>query len=136
MNPQRDKYLEALGIPDFLYSSDSLSVSTQDKFKLLVVEIDSQGSFCQAGASQDLLFKMLASVGLSKNECNLLSINQSEINDFIKDHSADLILLMDSSISVEGKTLFVTHHPKDIINNSKLKRDSWEVLKQVKLCLK
>ena len=136
MNPQRDKYLEALGIPDFLYASVSPEDSAQDKFKLLVVELDSQGSFCQSGASQDLLFKMLASIGLSKNECNLLSINQSEINDFIKDHSADLILVMDSSISFKGKTLFATHHPKDIINNSKLKRDSWEVLKKVKLCLK
>ena len=136
MNPQRDKYLEALGIPDFLCASVSPEGSAQDKFKLLVVELDSQGPFCQSGASQDLLFKMLASIGLSQNECNLLSINQSEINGFIKNHSADLILLMDSSISVEGKTLFVTHHPKDIINNSKLKRDSWEVLKQVKLCLK
>ena len=136
MSSQRDKYLEALGIPDFLYSSDSLSVSTQDKFKLLVVEIDSQGSFCQAGASQDLLFKMLASIGLGLSECNLLSISKSEIDALIQDNSEDLILVMDSSISFEGKTLFVTHHPKDIINNPKLKRDSWEVLKQVKLCLK
>ena len=136
MSPQRDKYLEALGIPDFLYSSDSLSVSTQDKFKLLVVEIDSQGSFCQAGASQDLLFKMLASIGLGLSECNLLTISKSEIDTLIQDNSKDLILVMDSSISFKGKTLFVTHHPKDIINNPKLKRDSWEVLKQVKLCLK
>jgi DNA polymerase III psi subunit len=136
MSPQRDKYLEALGIPDFLYSSDSLSVSTQDKFKLLVVEIDSQGSFCQAGASQDLLFKMLASIGLGLSECNLLSISKSKIDALIQDNSEDLILVMDSSISFEGKTLFVTNHPKDIINNPKLKRDSWEVLKQVKLCLK
>ena len=136
MSSQRDKYLEALGIPDFLYSSDSLSLSTQDKFKLLVVEIDSQGSFCQAGASQDLLFKMLASIGLGLSECNLLSISKSEIDALIQDNSKDLILVMDSSISFEGKTLFVTHHPKDIINNPKLKRDSWEVLKQVKLCLK
>ena len=136
MSPQRDKYLEALGIPDFLYSSDSLSVSTQDKFKLLVVEIDSQDSFCQAGGSQDLLFKMLASIGLGLSECNLLSISKSEIDALIQDNSEDLILVMDSSISFEGKTLFVTHHPKDIINNPRLKRDSWEVLKQVKLCLK
>ena len=136
MNPQRDKYFEALGIPDFLYASVNQEVSAHDKYKLLVIEIDSQNSFCQSGASQDLLFKMLASIGLSQNECNLLSINQYEINVFIKDHSADLILLMDSSISVEGKTLFVTHHPKDIIHNSQLKRDSWEVLKKIKLCLK
>ena len=136
MNPQRDKYLEALGIPDFLYASVSPEGSKQDKFKLLVVELDSQESFCQAGASQDLLFKMLASIGLSLNECNLLSISKSEIDALIQYNNADLILVMDSSISLEGKTLFVTHHPKDIIDDPKLKRDSWEVLKQVKLCLK
>ena len=136
MNPQRDKYLEALGIPDFLYSSVSQEVSAHDKYKLLVIELDSQGSFCKAGASQDLLFKMLASIGLGLNECNLLSISKSEIDALIQKYSSGLILVMDSSISLKGKTLFVTHHPKDIINNSKLKRDSWEVLKQVKLCLK
>ena len=136
MNPQRDKYLEALGIPDFLYASVSPEDSAQDKFKLLVLELDSQGSFCQAGASQDLLFKMLASIGLSLNDCNLLSVSKSEVDTVIQKHSSDLILVMDSSISLESKTLFVTHHPKDIIENPKLKRDSWEVLKQVKLCLK
>ena len=136
MNSQRDKYLEALGIPDFLYASVSPEGSTQEKFKLLVVELDSQGSFCQAGASQDLLFKMLASIGLSLNDCNLLSVSKSEVDTVIQKHSSDLILVMDSSISLESKTLFVTHHPKDIIENPKLKRDSWEVLKQVKLCLK
>ena len=41
MNPQRDKYLEALGIPDFLYASVSPEGSAQEKFKLLVVELDS-----------------------------------------------------------------------------------------------
>ena len=136
MNPQRDKYLEALGIPDFLYASVSPEGSAQDKFKLLVVELDSQGSFCQAGASQDLLFKMLASIGLSLNDCNLLSVSISEVDTVIQKHSSDLILVMDSSISLESKTLFMTHHPKDIIEDPKLKRDSWEVLKQVKLCLK
>ena len=136
MNPQRDKYLEALGIPDFLYASVSPEVSAKDKFKLLVVELDSQGSFCQAGASQDLLFKMLASIGLNLNDCNLLSVSKSEVDTIIQKHASDLILVMDSSISLEGRTLFVTHHPKDIIEDPKLKRDSWEVLKQVKLCLK
>ena len=136
MNPQRDKYLEALGMPDFLYVSVSADASAKEKFKLLVVELDSQGSFCQAGASQDLLFKMLASIGLSLNDCNLLSVTKSEVDTVIQKHASDLILVMDSSISLEGKTLFVTHHPKDIIEDPKLKRDSWEVLKQVKLCLK
>ena len=136
MNPDRSKYLKALGIPDFLFSSISTEISAEVKFKLLVVELDSQNSFCQSGGSQDLLFKMLASIGLGLNECKLKSIDKSEINRFIEDHSSDLMLIMDSSISAEGKSLFITHHPKDIIKNSQLKRDSWEVLKKVKLCLK
>ena len=136
MKPNRDEYLEALGIPDFLYSPIGSKILTEVKFKLLVVELDSKESFCESGASQDLLFKMLASIGLGLNECKLKSIDKSEINRFIEDHSSDLMLIMDSSISAEGKSLFITHHPKDIITNSQLKRDSWEVLKKVKLCLK
>ena len=136
MKPNRDEYLEALGIPDFLYSPIGSKILTEVKFKLLVVELDSKESFCESGASQDLLFKMLASIGLGLNECDLISIDKSEINRFIEDHSSDLMLIMDSSISVDGKSLFITHHPKDIIKNSQLKRDSWEVLKKVKLCLK
>ncbi len=134
MNLDRSKYLEALGIPDFLYSSVSPELSA--KYKLLVIELDSEDSFCQSGASQDLLFKMLASIGLGLNECNLISIDNSEINRFIEDHSSDLMLIMDSSISAKGKSLFITYHPKDIIKNPQLKRDTWEVLKKVKLCLK
>ncbi len=133
MNPDRSKYLEALGIPDFLYSSVSPELSA--KFKLLVLELDSEDSFCQSGASQDLLFKMLASIGLGLNECSLISIDKSEMNRFIQNHPSDLMLIMDSSISAEGQSLFITHHPKDIIKNPQLKRDSWEVLKKVKLCL-
>ncbi len=136
MKPNRDEYLEALGIPDFLYSPIGSKILTEVKFKLLVVELDSKESFCESGASQDLLFKMLASIGLGLNECDLISIDKSEINRFIEDHSSDLMLIMDSSIYAEGKSLFITHHPKDIIKNSQLKRDSWEVLKKVKLCLK
>jgi DNA polymerase III psi subunit len=136
MSPDRDQYLEALGIPAFLYSSEGSEVLVQDRFKLLVVELNSQDSFCHAGASQALLEKMLMSIGIGLNECSLLSIDKSKIDDFIQGHSSELILFMNSSIAAEGKTLFVTHHPKDIINNPQLKRESWEVLKKVKLCLK
>ena len=82
MIPERNKYLEALGIPDFLFSS--VSNELPNKFKLLVIEQDSEESFCQSGASQDLLFKMLASIGLGLNECKLISLAKSEINRFIK----------------------------------------------------
>lgn len=134
MRPDRSNYLEALGIPDFLYSS--VGSEATENAKLLVLEVSSEDSFCESGVSQDLLFKMLASIGLSLNECDLISIDKSEINRFIQDHSSDLMLIMDSSLSVTGESLFVTHHPKEIIKNPMLKRDSWEILKKVKSCLK
>ena len=134
MRPDRSNYLEALGIPDFLYSS--VGSEAIKNAKLLVLEASSEDSFCESGVSQDLLFKMLASIGLSLNECDLISVNKSEINRFIQDHSSDLMLIMDSSLSVTGESLFVTHHPKEIIKNPMLKRDSWEILKKVKSCLK
>ena len=134
MRPDRSNYLEALGIPDFLYSS--VGSEAIKNAKLLVLEASSEDSFCESGVSQDLLFKMLASIGLSLDECDLISIDKSEINRFIQDHSSDLMLIMDSSLSVTGESLFVTHHPKEIIKNPILKRDSWEILKKVKSCLK
>ena len=42
MIPERNKYLEALGIPDFLFSSVRNELPT--KFKLLVIEQDSEES--------------------------------------------------------------------------------------------
>ena len=134
MRPDRSNYLEALGMPDFLYSS--VGSEATENAKLLVLEVSSEDSFCESGASQDLLFKMLASISLSLNECDLISIDKSEMNRFIQEHSSDLMLIMDSSLSVTGESLFVTHHPKEIIKNPMLKRDSWEILKKVKSCLK
>ena len=43
---------------------------------------------------------------------------------------------MDSSFNANMSTLFSTHHPRDILKDSKLKRESWEVLKKIKQCLK
>ena len=65
MRPDRSNYLEALGIPDFLYSS--VGSEATENAKLLVLEVSSEDSFCESGASQDLLFKMFASIGLSLN---------------------------------------------------------------------
>ncbi len=46
MKPNRDEYLEALGIPEFLYSPVAPQTLAEAKFKLLVVELDSKESFC------------------------------------------------------------------------------------------
>ena len=74
-------------MPDFLYSS--VGSEATENAKLLVLEVSSEDSFCESGASQDLLFKMLASIGLSLNECDLKSLDKFDINHFIQDHSSD-----------------------------------------------
>ena len=51
----RNKYLEALGIPDFLYSKIELNKSLEQSSKLLIVEVGAQDSFCSKGESQNLL---------------------------------------------------------------------------------
>ena len=61
----RNQYLEALGIPDFLYSKIESKNSSEPLLKLLIVEVGSQDSFCSKGDSQNLLIKMLASIDLS-----------------------------------------------------------------------
>ena len=58
----RNEYLEALGIPDFLYSKIESKNSPEPLLKLLIIEVGAQDSFCLKGDSQNLLIKMLASI--------------------------------------------------------------------------
>ena len=58
----RNKYLEALGIPDFLYSKIELNKFPEQTIKLLIIEVGAQDSFCSQGDSQNLLMKMLESI--------------------------------------------------------------------------
>ena len=132
----RNDYLEALGIPDFLYSKFDLTSSISSPLSIMVLELSSKDSFCEAGKTRDLLVKMLASIGLDLNSVHLASIEKSNLDSFIADNPAQVVLVMDSSFKSDKSSLFSTYHPRDVIKESHLKRETWEILKKVKQCLK
>ncbi len=132
----RNDYLEALGIPDFLYSKVDLTSSISSPLSIMVLELSSKDSFCKAGNTRDLLVKMLASIGLDLNSVHLASIEKSNFDSFIADNPAQVVLVMDSTFKSDKSSLFSTYHPRDVIKDSHLKRETWEILKKVKQCLK
>ncbi|MDC1046527.1 hypothetical protein OAR18_02850 [Candidatus Pseudothioglobus singularis] len=132
----RNDYLEALGIPDFLYSKVDLTSSISSPLSIMVLELSSKDSFCEAGKTRDLLVKMLASIGLDLNSVHLASIEKNNLDSFIADNPAQVVLVMDSTFKSDKSSLFSTYHPRDVIKDSHLKRETWEILKKVKQCLK
>lgn len=132
----RNDYLEALGIPDFLYSKVDSTSSISSPLSIIVLELSSKDSFCEAGKTRDLLVKMLASIGLDLNSVHLASIEKSNLDSFIADNPAQVVLVMDSTFKSDKSSLFSTYHPRDVIKDSHLKRETWEILKKVKQCLK
>ena len=132
----RNEYLEALGIPDFLYSKIESKNSSEPSLKLLIVEVGAQDSFCSKGDSQNLLIKMLASIDLNINSAQLVSLKKNLIDEYIKNNPSEAVMIMGSSYESIKSDIFLMHHPRDILKNSSLKRESWEILKKVKKCLK
>jgi len=132
----RSEYLEALGIPDFLYSKIKPKKIPVLLLKILVVEVGSQESFCIKGDSQKLLIKMLASIDFDIKHAHLVSLDKTQIDEYIKNNPAEVVVVMDSSYEPSKPAIFLMDHPRDILKNSNLKRESWEVLKKVKKCLK
>ena len=132
----RNEYLEALGIPDFLYSKIESKNSSEPLLKLLIVEVGAQDSFCSKGDSQNLLIKMLASIDLSIKSAQLVSLEKNLIDEYIKNNPSEAVMIMGSSYESNKSALFLMHHPRDILKNPTLKRESWEILKKVKQCLK
>jgi hypothetical protein len=132
----RSEYLEALGIPDFLYSKIESKKVHEPLLKLLVVEVGLQDSFCSTGDSQNLLIKMLASIDFSIKNARLVSLEKSQIDEYMINNPAEVVLVTGSFYKPTKSAIFLMHHPRDILKNSNLKRESWEVLKKVKQCLK
>ena len=132
----RNEYLEALGIPDFLYSKIESKNSPEPLLKLLIIEVGAQDSFCLKGDSQNLLIKMLASIDLSIKSAQLVSLEKNLIDEHIKNNPSEAVLLMGSSYKSTKSDIFLIHHPRDILKDSSLKRESWVILKKVKQCLK
>ena len=132
----RNNYLEALGIPDFFYSQNDAEKKVIPEVKCLIIETTSQDSFCEPGESQDLLIKILTSIDLTLSNVCLMSIEKDNLDECIRANPSKAVLVMGSEVNSDLSFLFSTHHPRDILKNDKLKREVWEVLKKVKLCLR
>ena len=136
MTPElRNDYLEALNIPEFLYNKNDSIPRTEIIVQCLLVETSPEKSFCEPGDTKNLLVKMLSSIGLSLNNTTSISIQSGELEKNIKAYPARVVLVMGDSINSNSDNLFFTHHPRDILKNTALKREAWEVLKKVKKCL-
>ena len=136
MTPQlRNDYLEALNIPEFLYNKNDSISRIKTSVQCLLVETSPEKSFCEPGDSKNLLVKMLSSIGLSLNNTISISIQPGDLEESIKNHPAKVVLVMGESIKFKSDNIFFTHHPRDILKNTALKREAWEVLKKVKKCL-
>ena len=132
----RNNYLDALGIPDFFYSQSDSEKKVIPEVKCLIIETTSQDSFCEPGESQDLLIKILTSIDLTLSNVCLMSIEKDNLDECIRANPSKAVLVMGSEVNSNLSFLFFTHHPRDILKNNKLKREVWEVLKKVKLCLR
>ena len=136
MTPElRNNYLEALNIPEFLYNKNDSIPRAEIIVQCLLVETSPEKSFCKPGDTQNLLVKMLSSIGLSLNNTTSISIQSGDLEENIKAYPARVVLVMGESSNLKSDNLFSTHHPRDILKNPTLKREVWEVFKRVKKCL-
>ncbi|MBA5248875.1 MAG: hypothetical protein FE834_04990 [Gammaproteobacteria bacterium] len=144
---QRNDYLEALGVPDFLYLEQSSTADTANTANVatttpkintqcLVIETQNAHSFCQAGNTQVFLFKMLGAIGLKTADIQCVSIQADALTATLEKYNAKTVLLMSAALKSSLPQHFSTHHPSAILTNESFKREAWEVLKKVQLCLK
>ncbi|SFV81255.1 hypothetical protein MNB_SUP05-6-248 [hydrothermal vent metagenome] len=134
----RSRYLEALGVPEFLYAEDKFEDVDAKKTNTLCLVIETQNSrsFCQAGKYQDFLLKMLSAIGLQQQDVNCISINADDLSRTLGQYNAKTVLLMSKDLKSSTEQHFIAHHPSEILVNEQLKRETWEVLKKIKACLK
>jgi len=134
----RSRYLEVLGVPDFLYDEDKTEDLNVQKISThcLVIETQNSRSFCQAGKYQDFLLKMLGAIGLQQEDVNFISISVDDLSRTLGQYNAKTVLLMSKDLNPSSEQHFVAHHPSEVLMNEQLKRETWEVLKKIKACLK
>jgi len=134
----RARYLNALDIPEYLYTTKGVDTSNPAPIqtRCLVVETQCSKSICEPGEVQDFLYKMLSAVGLAKKDVICIKSQSDEISQEIGKYDAQTILLMDTRVSIVKDKVFSMRHPSDVLKDEQLKREAWEVLKQVKVCLK
>ncbi|CAC9602468.1 hypothetical protein [uncultured Gammaproteobacteria bacterium] len=134
----RSQYLNALNIPEYLHvvKDTPQKVSIPLSIDCLVVELENQNSICIAGETQDFLFKMLSAIGLQQKNIICIKASPNTLLDQIANYHARTILLTHPQLTLNTSNVFSMLHPSEVLKDDKLKRDAWEVLKQVKVCLK
>lgn len=137
MTPEtRQDYLKALGIPGFLYVTNESNKAISEPVKCLVIETGKEHSFCRSGHCYDLLEKMLGAIGLPMSEVKCVCATKNTLSSVIENNPANAILIMDKTLKSTLDHVFTTFHPHEIFTNPTLKREAWEVLKEIKKCLK
>jgi len=134
----RARYLNALDIPEYLYTTKGVDTSNPAPIqtRCLAVETQCSKSICEPGEVQDFLYKMLSAVGLAKKDIICIKSESDSVLQEISKYNAQTILLMDTKVSLVKDKVFSMRHPSDVLKDEQLKREAWEVLKQVKVCLK
>lgn len=134
----RLRYLETLGVPEFLYNQNKPKNIDAQKIntRCLVIESQNSQSFSQAGKYKDFLLKMLSAIDLQQKDVHCISINTDDLSRTLGQYNAETVLLMSKDLIPSSEQHFVTHHPSEILLNEQLKREVWEVLKKIKICLK
>ncbi|MDG2395217.1 hypothetical protein [Candidatus Thioglobus sp.] len=138
MLSSRSQYLKALNIPEYLYATATKShLNAQPTaIKCLVIEAENVNSICSVSPAQEFLYKMLSAIGLQKNDILCINANTNNFVQEVSKYKTQAILLLDEQFSLDADDVFNIHHPGEILKNEQLKREAWEVLKQVKICLK
>lgn len=129
---------QQFGISDFLIDAlKNEQKSKQITTACLVIENSNNIHYqCQSkGIQYQLLLKMLLAIGLSEKDFHLVSFNQAQLEAYLKTQNAQTILNLGEGLSLTGQTVFDCHHPSDILNDKNLKREAWEVLKQLKVAI-
>ncbi|KAA0442852.1 MAG: hypothetical protein FXV80_04980 [Candidatus Thioglobus sp.] len=137
MSLQREQYLAAFGVPDFLYASlDKAKIAAKISTKCLIIESQKSNSFCQTGTERDFLLKILSAIGVDKSEIECVNIKANDLADTLDKYDAKAVLLMNEDLKPTAEKHFYCHHPSHILTNEPLKRAAWEVLKKVQKWLK
>ncbi len=133
----RCQYLETLGFSEYLYNIEKPKANVltdkqanKDYLCIIVEKVGQHNSFINNKLSKDLLIKMLNSINLDTSKVKYLQLNNNDLTK-LKNYNSKAILFM-GDFNVSGTSNFSTYHPSDLIENSKLKRHAWEVLKKLK----
>ncbi len=125
-------------MPEYLYlDKDKPQIIAKPiKVECLVIELENSNSICIAGAVQTFLYKMLSAIGLDKKQVLCIKINANDLLQELVKYKPKTILLTSPQLKLDANNAFNIHHPSVILKDEILKREAWEVLKQVKVWLK